>query len=206
VLGKTVNVEPVSGRVFVELPAGAANAQTNLAFSPQAASESLSKGLGFIPLTEARQVPVGSILETTAGVARITTATATVGKTQFGDFGAGIFKLLQNRKQKGLTELNIIDNHSARTVCATLGKGRATVAKQLSSKTLGRLNSNASGKFTTRGQYSAATVRGTVWNVSNQCDGTFTKVTRGVVSVRDFRRRKTITLFTGQSYLAKAPR
>ncbi len=27
---------------------------------------------------------------------------------------------------------------------------------------------------------------------------------RGVISVRDFRRRKTITLFTGQPYLAKS--
>jgi hypothetical protein len=65
------------------------------------------------------------------------------------------------------------------------------------------LNANAHGKFTTKGQYSAATVRGTVWSVTNQCDGTLTKVQRGVVSVRDFVRRKTITLFTGQSYLAR---
>jgi hypothetical protein len=48
-------------------------------------------------------------------------------------------------------------------------------------------------------------VRGTSWGVTNQCDGTLTKVSRGEVSVRDFHRRKTITLFSGQSYLAKAP-
>jgi hypothetical protein len=112
--------------------------------------------------------------------------------------------LLQARKQKGLTELDIMDAHSARQVCATLGK-RAAVAAKLSSKVLGRLNANAHGKFTTKGQYSAATVRGTVWSVSNQCDGTLTKVQRGVVSVRDFVRRKTITLFTGQHYLARPP-
>jgi hypothetical protein len=87
-------------------------------------------------------------------------------------------------------------------VCATLGK-RAAVAAKLSSKVLGRLNANAHGKFSTKGQYSAATVRGTVWSVANQCDGTLTKVQRGVVSVRDFVRRKTITLFTGQHYLAR---
>jgi hypothetical protein len=44
-----------------------------------------------------------------------------------------------------------------------------------------------------------------VWSVTNQCDGTLTKVQRGVVSVRDFVRRKTITLFTGQHYLARPP-
>jgi hypothetical protein len=32
-----------------------------------------------------------------------------------------------------------------------------------------------------------------------------TKVARGVVSVRDFRRRKTIALSAGKSYLAHAP-
>ena len=99
----------------------------------------------------------------------------------------------------------MIDNHSANQVCATVGKrGKARAAK-LSSKTLGRINASGHGHFAVRGQYSAATVRGTVWSVANRCEGTLTHVTRGVVSVRDFRRRKTITLFTGESYLAKAP-
>ena len=211
VLGKTVNVEPVSGTVLIALP-GAQTASVAAAHgvlssalrSPLVALESLSKGLHFIPLTEARQVPVGSVLETTAGVAAIESATSKKGKLQLGDFGAGIFKMLQSRKQKGLTELDIIDAHAARQVCATVGKG-ARAAAHVSGKVLGRLNSSAHGKFSVRGQYSAATVRGTQWTVTNQCNGTLTKVKRGVVSVRDFRRRKTITLFTGQSYLAKAP-
>ncbi len=215
VLGKTVNVEPVSGEVFVKLPPGYANAANVRLTNPlqaaaplEIATESLSKGIGFIPLREARQIPVDSVLETTGGVARIATATSKPKEQQFGDFGGGIFKLLQQRKQKGLTEMDIIDNHSARQVCASVGKqgkGKAYAAK-LSSKTLGRVNASGHGHFTVRGQYSAATVRGTVWNVGNRCEGTFTHVTRGVVSVRDFSRRKTITLFTGESYLAKVPR
>jgi hypothetical protein len=201
VLGKTVNVSVVSGKVFIAVPStGQASRAARLAD----ATTSLSKGLKFVPLQEARQIPVGSILNTSAGVARITTATATAGKLQFGDFGAGIFKLLQRRQQRGLTELDVMNAHTARQVCATLGKRAATAAK-LSSKVLGRITGSAHGHFTTRGQYSAATVRGTVWGVRNQCDGTLTRVTRGVVSVRDFRRRKTITVVTGQSYLARAP-
>jgi hypothetical protein len=50
-----------------------------------------------------------------------------------------------------------------------------------------------------------ATVRGAVYSVTNQCAGTLTKATRRIVSVRDFHRRKTITLFSSQHYLAKAP-
>jgi hypothetical protein len=221
VLGKTVNVEPVSGEVFVKLPPGYASAAdarladppraaapleaalANPAGSLETATESLHKGVGFIPLREARQIPVGSTLDTTAGVARIATATATLGQQQSGDFGAGIFKLLQQRRQKGLTELDMIDNHSPQS-CTTLGKARIA-AKRLSSKVLGRLNASGHGHFTVRGRFSAATVRGTIWSVGDRCEGTLTHVTRGVVLVRDFRRRKTITLFTGQSYLAKAP-
>jgi hypothetical protein len=225
VLGKTANVAPVSGIVYIELPPGATLASfsrpppATQAFAalpaqaftalPAQAFTALTKGRAFIPLTEARQIPFGSILDTSKGVARITTATTASrkGKLQAGDFGAGIFKLLQTRKQRGLTELNIIDNHSARQLCASSGKGkRASIAaKHPSSKVLGRLTANSHGHFTGRGQYSAATVRGTIWSVQNRCDGTLTRVVRGVLSVRDFRQRKTITLFTGQTYLARAP-
>jgi hypothetical protein len=214
VLGKAVNVTPVSGIVYIELPPGyalasAASASPFSSFSTGAqAIESLTKGQAFIPLTEARQIPVGSILETTHGVVGITTATTASkrGKLQSGDFGSGIFKLLQKRKQKGLTELDIINNLKANRVCTTLGKQARIASRHLSSKVLGQLRASGHGNFTARGQDSAATVRGTVWGVKNQCDGTLTHVTRGVVTVRDFIRRKTITLFTGQSYLARGPR
>jgi Bacterial Ig-like domain (group 1) len=210
VLGKTVNVEPVSGVVYVKLPAGAhfsrvdGIALTGFASPAPIAGESLSKGLGFIPLSEARQIPVGSTLDTTEGVVRLTTATASIGKLQFGEFTAGIFTTLQSRKQLGLTNLNIVDTSKPRQVCATIGK-KAQVARTLSKKIVGLLKGVAKGKFTTTGHYSAATVRGTIWNVTDRCDGTLTQVKRGIVSVRDFARRKTITLRAGRQYLAKAP-
>jgi hypothetical protein len=208
VLGKSVNVTPVSGIVYIKLPPVpplASLSPFSLTLGTPAFA-ALTKGQAFVPLTEARQIPVGSILDTSAGVVGITTATTASkrGKLQSGDFEAGIFKLLQRRKQRGLTELDIIDNHSARLLCATRGKARSA-ARHPNSKVLGRLTANSHGHFTARGQYSAATVRGTSWGVLNRCDGTLTRVKRGVVTVRDFRRRKTITLFTGQTYLAKAP-
>jgi hypothetical protein len=236
VLGKTANVSPVSGVVYIELPPGA----TLASFSPRAplasafsapvstpsplspfglpltalpseAFAALVKGRNFIPLTEARQIPFGSTLDTSAGVVHITTATTASpkGKVQFGDFGAGLFKLLQARKQKGLTELNIVDSHPARQLCATIGKGKgkkASIASgHPSAQVLGRLTANSHGHFVGHGQYSSATVRGTTWGVQNRCDGTLTRVVRGELVVRDFRKRKSITLFTGQSYLARAP-
>jgi hypothetical protein len=49
-------------------------------------------------------------------------------------------------------------------------------------------------------------VRGTVWVTTDRCDGTLTKVSRGRVAVRDFRRKKTVLVKAGKSYLARAPR
>ena len=60
---------------------------------------------------------------------------------------------------------------------------------------------NGKGKFRTTGKYSSATVRGTIWLTQDECDGTLTKVTRGVVAVRDFKRKKTVTVKAGHSYL-----
>jgi len=42
--------------------------------------------------------------------------------------------------------------------------------------------------------------------VTDRCDGTLTEVARGAVAVRDFRRKKTIVVKAGKSYLARARR
>jgi hypothetical protein len=49
-------------------------------------------------------------------------------------------------------------------------------------------------------------VRGTRWETIDRCDGTLTKVERGTVVVRDFRKRKNVVLKAGKSYLARARR
>jgi hypothetical protein len=71
---------------------------------------------------------------------------------------------------------------------------------------LGKLWGSGKGKFRTNGKYSAATVRGTIWLVEDRCEGTLTKVRRGTVRVRDFRRKKTVTVKAGHTYLARAQR
>jgi hypothetical protein len=71
---------------------------------------------------------------------------------------------------------------------------------------LGKLWGNGKGKFRTTGKYSSATVRGTIWLTQDECDGTLTWVQRGIVSVRDFKRKKTVTVKARHSYLARAQR
>ena len=66
-----------------------------------------------------------------------------------------------------------------------------------------RLWGSGKGKFRTRGRYSSATVRGTVWRTEDRCDGTLTQVQEGSVTVRDIGRKKDIVIRAGKSYLAE---
>ncbi|MGI8801347.1 MAG: IPT/TIG domain-containing protein [Solirubrobacteraceae bacterium] len=196
VLGKAVNATPISGTVFILLPGKGHVAS---------AHASAAKGVGFIPLTEARQLPVGATFDTTGGVARLTSATATRGRTQSGDFGSGVFKVLQNRRLRGLTELALVARSGSGKACAAAAGKAQTAAKRALPKTvLNALRANAKGRFRTRGRYSSATVRGTDWTTTDRCDGTLTAVKRGVVVVSDFRRRLQIVVRAGRRYLARA--
>ena len=203
-LGQSFNVEPVSGQVLVASGSG-----------PQLSRRggAAQKGLTFVPLTDPRQLTVGSFLDTTRGRARITTATNLTGKTQQGEFFQGLFQVLQSRsaKAKGLTTMKLKGSsfkpcrRAGRGKRASVGEAIASARRKLSGKTIRRLGGSASGSFRTRGRHSAATVRGTVWTMADRCDGTLTKVKRGKVAVRDFRRKKTIVVAAGKSYLARAP-
>jgi hypothetical protein len=226
VIGKSVNLEPVSGQVYVELP----GAKGSSAGASAAAFAAPGKGIGFIPLQNARQVPVGTIVDTRAGTARLASAASVKGKLYTGSFFAGLFRILQSRAEKGLTSMDLIDPHvRTATFCASTGKShvanagslslgrgeagaasaqpakRGAVKHALSKKVLGLLKSTDSGEFAVRGAYAAATVRGTQFTVTDRCDGTLTRVTRGVVSVTDLRTRRTVTLRAGHSFLAAAP-
>jgi hypothetical protein len=178
----------VSGKVFVSVPAGSAFASLAVPGI---------KGRKFVPLTAARQIPVGSLLDTRKGTVRLASASTKAGETFAGTFSAGVFAALQSRS--GLTTLPL--KGSSFSPCAT-GK---TASAALSRRAIRRMRANASGRFRTSGRYSAATVRGTIWETVDRCDGTLTKVNRGVVVVRDFRKRRNITLPAGKSYLARAP-
>jgi hypothetical protein len=192
ILGKSFQVGPLSGKIFVMLPT-----VRRLDLARAAAT-------GFVPLPESRTLPVGSAIDATGGVARITSAAGGPGNVAVGDFGAGLFRVLQNRRERGLTELDLVVGRAAATSCATTTRARAAAKRRLSQRVLTLLRSSVTGSFRTRGRFSSATVRGTNWDTVERCDGTLTRVHRGVVAVRDRRRARTVVLRAGQSYLAGA--
>ncbi len=213
VLGRSFQVGPLSGTIYYTLPA--ARGRTR-------ATSTATKGIGFEALPESRTLPVGSVIDATEGVARITSA-AGAGRLQAGDFAAGVFKVRQSPAARGLTELDLMVGRAAIASCATAtaaaaaaagarpvrsgdpGRARAAARRRLSARVLAQLRSTAAGSFRTSGRFSAATVRGTGWDTIDRCDGTLTRVHRGVVVVTDFRRARSIVVRAGRSYLAAAP-
>jgi hypothetical protein len=99
---------------------------------------------------------------------------------------------------KLLTELTL---RQKPTDCAPSKRRGASV--RAAKKGRGGLWGDGKGRFSVRGDSSSATVRGTKWYVENRCNGTYTRVVRGVVAVRDFAKKKTIVLRAGGTYTAK---
>lgn len=178
-IGASANAVPVKGTVLVKVP-----------------------GKGFVPLaTLGRHIPVGSTIDTTKGIVKLTTAKNKKGGTQFGNFSKGIFKFTQTKKNP-LTTLSMTG--AGLDKCSRLPSGGARKPAVAARKRRRTLFSDVRGRFRTRGRNSAATVRGTSWSMTDTCQGTLTIVKRGSVVVRDYRLRKNRTLKTGQRYLARA--
>ena len=90
--GVLVNVEEVAGTVLIGIPANAARAARGGARSSQ-------KGIRFVPLNQAEQIPVGSFLDTTRGTVRLQSAVNRAGKRQTGKFLEGLFQVRQSKKR-----------------------------------------------------------------------------------------------------------
>ena len=174
-LGKTVVVAPVSGTVKVRAPGAA----------------------GFVVLGAGGTVPSGAIVDTRAGEVALTTALPG-GKTQTARFHGGVFRVRQSATSRGFTD---IDLRGPALRCGSgRGGARAAAATTKRRKLWG---SDRRGRFRTHGRNSVATVRGTRWVTTDTCAGTRTTVTQGAVSVRDLRRKRTVLVRAGHSYVAR---
>jgi hypothetical protein len=144
-------------------------------------------------------IPLGSTVDATKGRVRLTSAAAPGGKTQTADFYQGSFVITQTAGKKPITQLALA---GALNCKAKSPKASAAATR----KKVRRLWGDGKGRFRTKGRRAAATVRGTKWLTEDRCDSTRITVKRGVVSVRDFKRRKTVVVKKGHSYVARAKR
>lgn len=179
--GEKIVVEPVSGKVFVKLPG------TNQ----------------YVPLEAVESIPVGSIVDAREGRVKLTAAAQ--DGTSSAVFYKGRFKVTQSRADGLLTNLKLVNDTNKCSSSSLASTDRASTAKKKKKKKKkGELWGDGDGNYRTTGDNGSATVRGTNWQTVNRCDGTLFFVKRGKVQVRDFNRKKTITLKQGKKYLAKA--
>ena len=156
----------------------------------------------FVKLTGATEIPIGAQVNTVKGTVRLTAGLGG-GKTNSAEFHDGIFTILQAKARNAFTTLRLEGGNFR--VCRTGGSARSLSSVDRKKRPVRRVWGSGKGRFTTRGRYSSATVLGTIWLTQDQCNGTLTKVLRGVVRVRDLRRHKTVKVRAGHSYLARAP-
>jgi hypothetical protein len=145
----------------------------------------------FVPL-DPSVIKNGAEVDTRNGVVEITRSDGGIAK-----FYDGIFKLSQ---PGGITTLTLTEKL---TGCKASKRNASAAAKKPKTR---KLWGDGKGKFRTRGQYSAATIRGTRWLVQDTCTSTITRVVQGVVAVNDFARKKTVLVKQGKRYTARARR
>jgi hypothetical protein len=188
--GARLEVAPLSGTVRIKAP-GATS---------------------FRPLTEGETIVVGSVVDTTAGKVSLTSVDAS-GEEQRASFFAGLFQVGQ-QPGRGLVTLALRgaglgrcggEEEAVERTAARPATARASTARGSTKAPGASLWGSGHGNFRTEGHSGSATVRGTIWLTEDSCAGTFVKVNRGLVAVRDFARHKTVAVAAGQSYLARRP-
>ena len=151
------------------------------------------------PLLVGETIPFGATIDTTNGT--IVLETEDGGVLQDMQFAGGIFVLTQ--LSDGTTVL-VLNGGNFTTTCGGPSKGTRQAASSLNAHTVRSLWGNGHGHFKVQGKYAAATVRGTIFHVSDRCDGTFVHVRSGIVAVLDLKTGKTVLVTTGKSYLVPA--
>ena len=146
----------------------------------------------FTPVDVTIGIPLGSTVDTRKSKIRLFAIPKAGKPAESALFYDGIFKVTQIGE---ITQLQLVE------ALAPCGKGAKAAAKKPKTR---KLWGDGSGSFRTRGQYSAATVRGTRWLVQDSCGKTLTRVAKGVVSVQDFVKKKTVLVRAPKSYTALA--
>lgn len=175
---------PVQGRTFV---AGRASGNVFIRIGTTDEYRELTKDEG---------VPFGTVIDATDGHVRVTAIVG--GVLQTAEFWGGTFVV--NQAKDGYIEVRLYGTLKCKNgKPAKSKKAERLVKRKAKPKAWG----DGKGKFRTRGRHSSASVRGTRWLVEERCTGTFTKVSRGSVTVRDFPRHRNVIVKAGKNYLAK---
>jgi hypothetical protein len=167
------------------------------AAAPPTATATGTVTVNGVPFT-AGTIPFNATVDVTKGRIVLTSNVGTLTVTGAGGITAA-FKLLRGTdKGKPIVELRLVKGNFG-----SCKKPRSRAPARAAAKTVRQLWGDGKGSFRTRGRYAAATVRGTKWLTADRCDGTLTRVVRGVVTVADLPKKKQVTVLAGKRYLAE---
>jgi len=171
--GVDVNVGGATGTVLVKLPGQSS----------------------FATLQGNAQIPVGAQVDTTKGSVALTSAEGTV------TFKDGAFVVREPAAPAATRVTELVLTGGDFTTCPKAERRRSVAAA--SPKVIRHLWGSGKGRFRATGRFASATVRGTRWKIEDRCDGTRIVVASGIVAVKDLKRKKTVFVAAGHSYLAK---
>jgi 6-phosphogluconolactonase (cycloisomerase 2 family) len=174
-LHKTADAYAVSGKVYVKLPG--------------------SKK--FIPLSQAKTLPIGTVIDARHGTVELVFAKPG-GGTMEGQYWQGEFTFAQAKN--GNVTVTLVGGDLA--ACKRTSKRHAPVAIAAGGR--GRsLWSHVKGRFTTKGRAASGSVRGTEWLTQDTCAGTRISVTIDKVLVTNLKTHKTHLIHAGHSIFIK---
>ncbi len=181
-LAETLNVDP-TGVVFVRVKGSAAAS----------------------PLRDAREVPVGSVIDTRQGAVELESAAASERSTYSLSVSEGRAGLSQTGGRAPATTLRLPRLGKR---CARSG-GRVRARLRIRTSATGRraqASRRRRRKVYGKGDYSRGGASQTDWTTINTCRSTVTRVHEGVVEVTDFTLGRTVPVRAGDTYVARAPR
>jgi hypothetical protein len=179
VLGVSGNLTPVAGLVRVKLPGSNR----------------------FVTVTGTRQVPFGTVIDATHGRVTITTI-GPHGAPQTIIYYGGEFELTQG--SGGMVVALLKGGDFA--LCPTRReRGHLASISSSGKHVVRKLWSSGHGSYSTKGNYAAGAVLGTVWLTEDLCDGTIVHVVTDSVEVTNLVTHHRYKVRAGHSYFAKAP-
>jgi hypothetical protein len=162
------------------------------------------KGGTFVALDGAHTIPVGVTIDATGGAVTLTSSTGRRGATQSATFRAGIFRIRQRRARARNAAVPTDAVLAGRSFASSCRRSKPQRGKNAPPRGVVRgLTATAKGIWRTVARASTATVTDATFTTQDRCNGTLTKVVRGRASVRDVKRKKTVTVRAGRSYLVR---
>jgi hypothetical protein len=152
----------------------------------------------YVPLAGVASLPVGTTVDARRGARTLRSATSRKGAAGSATVAAGIFRIKQGRA-KGTatvaTDLVLTTPPGQSRACASAKSPRKGVVRTLRVVAKKGVFRAVAAKGVVRGA-------GASWTVSDRCDGTLTKVTKGKVAVKAGKQTRTVR--AGHQLLLKA--